>query len=117
MGDKIWMYIPAGIQHIGHKCSGCGRPGSINDIRHDSGERGSNCICNNCTGCRPCKDFDLSWGIENNITDAIINDGLSKTCPVSDSLDCISPLLHKPQNLIELGGKQVERGEDAAVRA
>lgn len=36
---------------------------------------------------------------------------------MQDSLDRLSPLLYKLQDLVKLRREQVERGEDAAVRA
>lgn len=43
--SKEMMDIPASVEHIGHERRRSGRPGSIDDICHDSGEGGGYSVC------------------------------------------------------------------------
>ena len=58
---------PAGIKHIGHECSGRCRPGSIDDVCHNRWQGRGNSICDNRSGCRPGKNLNLTWRVQDDV--------------------------------------------------
>lgn len=111
------ILLPASVEHIGHKSRGCHRSGGINDIGHNSRETRRHGIGDDSSRCGPGKDFNLPRSVQYHVAKGKSVSGFEGgSASTAEVLHSVSSLLDEVKDLVKLGCKQVERGENATVR-
>lgn len=55
------------LQHVAHECLGVRTSGCVYDKGDHCGKGGGKSFSDDCSRCRPCEDFNLSWGVDNDV--------------------------------------------------
>ena len=109
--------LPASVEHVGHESGRSHRSGGVNDVGDDGREAGSHSIGYNGSRGRPGENLDLPRSVQNHVTRggqlAVLKRDAATTAEV---LDSVCSFLNKVKDLVKLGCKEVESGENAAVR-
>ena len=95
-GKLVLVEDGAGVEHVGHEGDGAGAPDRVHHVDHDGGHLGGQGLRDDVPAGRPGEHLDLSRSV--------------------DDHELVLLVAHQLQHLVELGGEQVETGDDASVR-
>ena len=118
-GDKTSLYTPACVKHVGHERCWGSRARCIDNIGYDGWQRRRDCVRDNGARSRPGENLYLTRSIQDDIANKTpgINQYRERDLATNNPLDSFRTLLHELQDLVKLGGEEVEGGQDASIRA